>query len=521
MFAVGLSRDLLHVEPGNAATLVITVTNQSSSADRYEIEIEGLDAAWVALPIASFTLGPGEEKQQKALIKPPRTAESKAGSYPFLVKVRSLESGHAEEVQAVLEIEPFSLVSIEVEPRRETAGVFSKQAPYTVTTVNLGNQELNLQLFADDPEDACTYQFTQERVSLAPGQQKQVRLSVQPSHFPLIGTPRLYAFTVSARGIDNPHISANAQAQIERKATVSPSVLALVLIMALVAFLWIWNRPRTPEILFFQSNKHEVLTGQTVKLSWGTKYATRVEIESSDGRPKIVGGPSGEVEVPIDSTVTFTITALNDADRKSMSHTPIVIVAKIPEEEPLPIIESFTISPTKVAPGSAVTVNYKVQNADRIILQPFNFTLPPNLETFKFTAPSEGKFDLTLTVFNKSGQAAQRSASLTVEVPSKAAITQFRAMLQDEPVGDKELDPDTLVTLVWSVRNAARAQIDPSIPDFDIARGSVSVIVRRTTTYTLTIFDEEDRPAQQKITIRVKQPAGVAPSGSGGGNQPG
>lgn len=515
MFGVGLSKDLLHVEPGNAATLVVTVTNQSSGADRYEIEVEGLDASWVALPSAAFTLGPGEEKQQKALIKPPRTAESKAGSYPFLVKVRSLESGRAEEVQAVLEIEPFSLVSIEVEPRRESTGVLAKQAPYTVTAINLGNQELSLQLFADDPEDACTYQFAQERVLLAPGQQKQVRLSVQPSHFPLIGTPRLFAFTVSARGIDNPHISANAQAQIERKATVSPSVLAVVLFFAVMAILWIWNRPRTPEVLSFHPNKYEVLAGQTVKLFWDTKYATKVEIESSDRRPTIRGGPSGEVEVPIDTTVTFTISALNDADRRSLWHPPVQIVAKIPEEEPLPAIDSFTISPTKVAPGSAVTVSYKVQNADRIILQPFNFTLPPNLDTFKFTVPSEGKFDLTLTVFNKSGQAAQRSAALTVESPSKAVITQFRATVLGEPVGEKELDPDTPVTLEWSVRKAARAQIDPAVPDFDINRGSVTVILRRTTTYTLTVFDEDDRPAQQKVTIKVKQAVGAAPSSTG------
>lgn len=514
MFGVSLSKDVLHVEPGNAATLVVSVSNRSDVADRYEIEIEGLDAEWVAIPVASFTLGPGEEKQQKALIKPPRAAESKAGSYPFLVKVRSLETGHAEEAQGVLEVEPFSLVSIEVEPRRETASALSKQAPYTVTAINLGNEELNLQLFADDPEDGCTYQFAQERVSLAPGQQKQVRLTVQPSHFPFLGTPRLFGFTVSARGVDNPHVSSNAQAQIERKATVSPAVLAVALILLLFGFFWFMNRPQDPYIKAFHASKYEVLSGETIKLFWEAAHATRVEIELSDGRV-ITGGPSGEVEVQVDATVKFNIVALNDSGRKSAPFDEIEVIAKIPEQEPLPVIEAMTVSPAKTTPGTTVTVTYKVQNADRIILQPFNYTLPINFETFQFTASGEGRIELTLTAFNKSGQAAQKTATLTVEVPSKAQITMFRASLLGDPIGDREIEPDTPITLEWSVAGAARAMIDPAVPDFDVERGSATVFLRRTTTFTLTVYDSDNRPVSQKITIKIKQPVGVAP-GDGG-----
>ncbi len=514
MFEVSLSKDVLHVEPGNAATLVVSITNTGEAADRYEIEIEGLDAEWVAIPVASFTLGPGEEKQQKALIKPPRSAESKAGSYPFLIKVRSLETGQAEEAQGVLEIEPFSLVSIEVEPRRESASAFSKQAPYTVTAINLGNEELNLQLFADDPEDGCTYQFAQERVALAPGQQKQVRLAVQPSHFPLIGTPRLFGFTVSARGVDNPHVSSNAQAQIDRKATVSPGFLAIFLILIMLGTIWYLNRPQDPYIKSFHAHKYELLSGESVKLAWETEHATRVEIEASDGRT-FSAPPTGEIEVPVDATISFSITAYNDDNRRSAQYKPLEVIARIPEQEPLPVIDALSVSPAKVVPGATVTVTYKVQHADRIILQPFNFTLPLNIDTFKFTAPNEGRFDVTLMVFNKSGQAAQRSAPLTVEAISKAQISMFRATILGEPLGDREIEPDTPVTLEWSISNVARAQIEPSVNDFDIQKGTATIFPRQTVTFTLTVFDDDNRPVTGKVTIKVKQPVGVAPGERG------
>src|SRR5436189_2692860 len=104
MFSLTLSKDHLRVEPGSAATLAVSVRNTGQTADRYEIAVNGLDSDWLAIPVPAFNLAPGEERSEKILIKPPRAAESKAGAYPFAVKVRSLESGEGTEAPAILEV---------------------------------------------------------------------------------------------------------------------------------------------------------------------------------------------------------------------------------------------------------------------------------------------------------------------------------------------------------------------------------------------------------------------------------
>jgi hypothetical protein len=516
MFTISLARDVLRVEPGNAVTLSVSVRNDGSAADRYEVEVEGLDAEWTAIPVASFTLAPGEEKPQKILLRPPRSAESKAGSYPFIVKIRSFETGDASEAQAVLEVESFSLVSLDIEPKRESAGFLGKEAPYSVTAVNLGNTEHTLQLFADDPEDECTYQFAQERISLAPGQQRQVGLIVQPAHMPVVGSSRLFGFTVSARGVENPNVSANVQAQLERKSAISIGVLIAAFLLLAIGFALYATRPLPPRIQSFAADRAEALVGDTVTLSWSSSNATKVTIEGSDNT-KVEGlNPSGTIQVQLKADTTYYAWAWNE-NKRSENFLQVDIKASVPPVVPMPEITQFSVSPAKAGVGAVVTVNYKVNNATSIMLQPLNATLPANLNVYRFTPQQEGKFELTLVATNSSGQAVQKTSTLTVEVPSEAKVESFRAMMLGQPLGAQEIDPGTQVTLEWATTGGTRAEIDPPSPDFDFARNTLVVAPTKTTVYVLTVFDAKNRPAAAKLTVKVKAGA-ASPGGNPGGN---
>ncbi len=136
-FAVSLSSDTLSVDPGSTQPLSIGVTNHGSEKDHFEIQVEGLDPAWTTLPVDSFVIEPGETQVQKALLRPPRDSESAAGSYPFVVTVRSLNTGNSHSAEAVLEVSPFHQLSMNAEPKRVVLGGLKPAAEFDVTAKSI------------------------------------------------------------------------------------------------------------------------------------------------------------------------------------------------------------------------------------------------------------------------------------------------------------------------------------------------------------------------------------------------
>lgn len=53
-FSVTLAQDVVPVEPGSTVPLTVTITNRGDSREQFDLEIEGLDAAWTAVPVPVF-----------------------------------------------------------------------------------------------------------------------------------------------------------------------------------------------------------------------------------------------------------------------------------------------------------------------------------------------------------------------------------------------------------------------------------------------------------------------------------
>ncbi|RYG43803.1 hypothetical protein EON79_16275, partial [bacterium] len=121
-FRLSLDQDVVPVEPGATAPLTVTVIGDPASADRYELDIEGVDPEWKAIPVPIFVTEPGEVRSEKVFFKPSRASESGAGNYPFVVRVRSLESGESRTAQGILQVTPFYHLSAELSPKK---GYFS------------------------------------------------------------------------------------------------------------------------------------------------------------------------------------------------------------------------------------------------------------------------------------------------------------------------------------------------------------------------------------------------------------
>ena len=91
-FSVRIAADLVSVEAGATVPLGIEIANRSDDQDRFEMEVEGLDPDWTAVPVPTFSADPRDIQTEKVFFKPPRVSESLAGTFPFVIKVRSLVS---------------------------------------------------------------------------------------------------------------------------------------------------------------------------------------------------------------------------------------------------------------------------------------------------------------------------------------------------------------------------------------------------------------------------------------------
>ena len=169
MIQVGLSAHDIAIEPGGTGQLTITITNDQPNDDHVAVEIEGIDVEWYALPVPALNVAAGESQEARVLFRIAHTSECLAGTYPFVVKGRSMETGESGVQQAVLTIKPFSSLQIEMSPRRAASTFFRHASPIDVTVTNLGNHEETLDLYASDPEDACAYEFETNRITVRPG----------------------------------------------------------------------------------------------------------------------------------------------------------------------------------------------------------------------------------------------------------------------------------------------------------------------------------------------------------------
>src|SRR5687767_7323825 len=97
-FTARLESDLISVEAGATVPVSLEVGSGSETVDKFEVEIEGLDPEWTAVPVPVFSVQPGEPHSEKVFFKPPRASESLAGNYPFVIKIRSLETGESRTV---------------------------------------------------------------------------------------------------------------------------------------------------------------------------------------------------------------------------------------------------------------------------------------------------------------------------------------------------------------------------------------------------------------------------------------
>lgn len=513
-FAVQLANDLSQVDPGASVPVTLEVVNRSDSPDRYEISVEGLDPSWVAVPVPSFPVDPRETHVERFFLKPPRESESLAGTYPFVVNVRSTETGETRSTQGALEVRSFTNFSVDIQPKRGSIGPFSNTCSFDVNVMNLGNGEQTLQMFAADTENQFAFEFEADQVTLNPGQEKALALQAATSKSSLFANTRLQNFTVSARSTENAAIAATSTGQIEKRALATPGALFLLLLVAALITGWVMMWPKPPKIDSLVIEPAQATVGMPVAIRWKASHADSVRIQ--------VGNwvqdrqmPQGEITYTPDRSGKYLVevTAVS-GDRKARDISQVIEVAE-PPVVPMPAILDLSVDGRSIELGQPFMLKYRFNAAvTRAVLIPTQKELDVKENGIQLTADTVGKNRLTVKAYNASGQVTESSVTFTVVKLSLAKIAQFESDVKELEAGGG------VVTLTFTITGAARAliqfagqelEIDPTtevVVTGDQWKGQKQIDVREDTTFKLVAYDKEGTAASAApVSVKVKKAA--------------
>jgi hypothetical protein len=506
-FSVRLSSDLIAVDAGSNTPLTLEVANRADEEDQFQIEIEGIDPEWTALPVPMFSVAAEEVHSEKIFFRPGRASESLAGNYPFVVKVRSLNSGETRTVQGVLQIKPFHHLSMEIFPKRGTYSPWSKQNLFQITIMNLGNSEHTLQLVGNDPDEATAFEFEHEQVVVGPGQQKAVDVEVVPTNARLFSGARLYGISISGRSIETPSVVASAQAQLEQRPLLAPGMLIVLLMALVLGALWFAFLPKPPQMDSLTIDPVEVVAGQPLTVSWTSSHARRVRISYGQKLLNELASPSGSLTFIPDESGEIEAVAIRDDKTSAAIRRSFTV--QVPEPTPAPKIVQFDIKPRNVKLGETFVVTYRVENATRAFLSPPGEELSLAVAQRELTAQRTGNIDYTLVVENAAGKRVQQTIRVAVTEEPDVRIITFNVTPQ------KVTPEEPRVTVTWQLTGAATASLSDGVQTVPVdATGTLEFTVTQTTTFTITGFDAKGRTVVRSVKVEYVPPPDDVTTGS-------
>jgi purple acid phosphatase-like protein/parallel beta helix pectate lyase-like protein len=170
--------------------------------------------------------------------------------------------------------------------------------------------------------------------------------------------------------------------------------------------------PGIPTISTFTASPGSITSGQTSVLSWSVTGATGLKLDP--GNINVTGQTSRSVTPS--GTTTYSLTATNSAG--AVTKSVKVTVTNGTPPPPLPVISSFTASPSVITSGQTSVLSWVVTGATSLRLDPGDINVTG--ATSRQVAPT-ATTHYTLTATNNAGSQAQ-SVTVTVVSPGGAEL---------------------------------------------------------------------------------------------------
>lgn len=180
---------------GETVEASATLHNLGQTIDQLTVSIEGLDASWYTLPVSSVALFPNDKDNLKIILCPPKTIETKAGSYPFRIKVTSqADSTETATVDLNIEIKALPELEVSISPPR----IVGRKGVYQIEARNPGDSEAQLQLEASDAQGILRYHLHPEFLTVPGKSQATSILEVSLGWMAFFGGDKEFDFQVLA-----------------------------------------------------------------------------------------------------------------------------------------------------------------------------------------------------------------------------------------------------------------------------------------------------------------------------------
>ncbi len=181
-FTVSLGATEFSVEPGQSLSIPVVVRNQGPEDISLTISVRGVPGVWVSLPSSFIRLVTGEQREVTLTLQPPAFPKGRAGRHNLIIRVASHEAPE-EAVEVTCSLTVATL---------ELPGRIGMLLPATQFSVMPG-EAISLPLvLVNRGLDADTFTLSVEgipsgwvsapevSVSLTPGQQREVTLTIEP-----------------------------------------------------------------------------------------------------------------------------------------------------------------------------------------------------------------------------------------------------------------------------------------------------------------------------------------------------
>ena len=189
----------LVVNPGEAVSTQLRLTNTGRVVDEITVEILGDAGPFASVDPAALPLFPGAHGVVTVTFRPPRGTSPVAGIVPVGFRVRSREDPAFSYVaEARLEIGAVLDVRARLSPRNSVAGRIGQGARHRVELENAGNSVARVTIAAGDPDDRLSFRIATPVVSVPPGGRTNVTISVGTRDRMWTGAPATRPFQVVA-----------------------------------------------------------------------------------------------------------------------------------------------------------------------------------------------------------------------------------------------------------------------------------------------------------------------------------
>jgi len=252
-----------------------------------------------------------------------------------------------------------------------------------------------------------------------------------------------------------------------------------------------------PVINSFVADPNNITSGAFSTLIWNVSNANMVSIDQGIGTVESIGSASVS---PIMST-TYILTATNDSGSATAA-AQVIVSGTPPSPMPagLPIINSFTATPTIIPAASSTILSWDVSNATSLSISPTVGGVGASGSTLVSPAATT---NYTLTASNAAGTTVANIQVIVSTVTPSPSVTVLPV------IHYFSADPESIFagessTLSWSVSNAPSVTINPNQYrqlSFDPTQ-SLPFYPSETTTYTLTATNSAGT-ISETVTVTV------------------